>query len=380
MQLGRRLVILSLVLGSALPALAGAWVEAGEDPQPRTARALTLERPLRMAYYYPADQAAERSLRSNLARLDIIAPHWLTVDETGTVRAKVPAAAVPTLRSSRALILPSVMVTDRAAGHAILTDPAISATTIENLLAAVSTWDGLALDFEGLDAADRPGLTRFIHQLGAALAAAGKTYAIAVPAKTQDTRTGWSGAYDYRAIAGAADLYLVMAYGYAVGSSPPGSTAPINWVTSAMAYALSEIPPERLILGIPFYGYDWNISQGPPARALRYDEVQALLEATGAAPQLDARTRSRTFSYESNGDLHEVWYEDAESLAAKLELVGRFRLAGVGAWRLGQEDPAIWPLWDAMLGRSPTNVSTPVGSDGRVVRGVASRRIIPYPW
>jgi spore germination protein YaaH len=328
-----------------------------------------------MAYYYAADQAADRSLRSNLARLDIVAPHWLTVDETGKVRARVPPAAVPILRSSRALILPCVMVTDRAAGHAILTDPAISATAIENLLAAVSAWDGLALDFEGLDPADRPDLTRFIHQLGAALAAAGKTYAIALPAKTQDTRTGWSGAYDYRAIAGAADLYLVMAYGYAVGSSPPGSTAPINWVNSSMAYAVSEIPPERLILGIPFYGYDWNVTQGPPARALRYDQVQELLEASGAVPQLDPRTGSRTFRYESNSDLHEVWYEDASSLTAKLELVARYRLAGVGAWRLGQEDPAFWPVWDAMLGRAPS-----AGSDGRSPRAVAGRGTVIYPW
>jgi spore germination protein YaaH len=379
MQLGRQLAIFGLLAASLLT-LPGANAASNDEPEPRTARALTSERPLRMAYYYAADQAADRSLHSNLARLDIIAPHWLTVDETGTVVAKVPPAAVPVLRSSRAVILPSVMVTNRAAGRAILTDPAIGATTIANLVASIATWDGLALDFEGLDAADRQGLTRFIHQLGAALAAAGKTYAIALPAKTQDTRTGWSGAYDYRAIANAADLYLVMAYGYAVGSSPPGSTAPMNWVTSSMAYAVSEISPDRLILGIPFYGYDWNVTQGPPARALRFDQVRELLDATGAVPELDQRTRSRTFRYESNGDRHEVWYEDAESLAAKLELVGRFRLAGVGAWRLGQEDPAFWPIWDATLGRAPVSSSPSGGPTGPNPRAVSSRGTFIFPW
>src|SRR5687767_5553552 len=126
MQLVRYLLALSLAVGTAVfgfpadRAMATSELttnaSAVNEAQPRTARALTADRPLRMGYYYAADQAAERSLRSNLSRMDIIAPHWLTVDETGKVHAKVPAASVPVLRSSGAVILPSIMVTNRAAG------------------------------------------------------------------------------------------------------------------------------------------------------------------------------------------------------------------------------------------------------------------------
>lgn len=379
----RLAVIIGVMIAGAVFAPAALGAEAASDPPPMGIRKLTVERPLRMAYYYPADRAADQSLQRNLARLDVIAPHWLTVDETGAIQshAKLPDTAVSLFRATSAVILPSVIVTDRAVSHAIVTDAAISARAIANLLEAVAPWDGLALDFEGLDPADRPALTRFIHDLGAALAAADKIYAIALPAKTYDARTGWSGAYDYRAIANAADLYFVMAYGYRVASSAPGPTAPIDWVTASLEYAVSEIPRERLILGMPFYGYDWNITRGSRARALRFDQVQELLESTGAVPEFDRQSMTPTFRYVSDGDVHEVWYENAESLAAKIELVSKYRIAGVGAWRLGQEDPQLWGVWDSMLGRTPVGVAA-----GRIARSGRSpiimswRGLAIYPW
>src|SRR5207245_2503446 len=109
-------------------------------------------------------------------------------------------------------------------------DPSTRVSAVANLLAAVASWDGLALDFEGLDPDDRANLSAFITALGAALHESRKYYAIALPAKSSDVQTGWSGAYDYSAIAGAADLYLVMAYGWRTSSSrDPGSTAPLSW-------------------------------------------------------------------------------------------------------------------------------------------------------
>jgi spore germination protein YaaH len=254
----------------------------------------------------------------------------------------------------------------------VIGDPAVGAVAIEELVAAVGLWDGLALDFEGLDASLRGPLSQFIDALGSALRAAGKSYAIALPAKASDIRTGWSGAYDYAAIAGAADFYLVMAYGYRSSSSSiPGSTAPIAWVDASMAYAASVIAPERLILGVAFYGYDWNITQGPPARALRHSDTRQLLAATGARPTLDPQTMSATFRYELDGEEHEVWFEDARSVAAKLRLGGRHRLAGVGAWRLGQEDPATWDSWDLLLARPATRVQGPLPA-GQAARPVTA--------
>jgi len=307
-------------------------------------------RPLRMAYYYPVDNAAYESLTANLGRLDVVAPHWLTVDAEGGVRSTAPVRAIGALRAARAPVLPSVALTNHDAAHSVLTDDAISTRTIDSLVAAVDGWDGLALDFEGIDVRDGAALSTFIQRLGKALRTNGKQYAIALPAKTSDVGNSWSGAYDYAAIADAADLYLVMAYGFKTsGSSEPGSTAPLTWVDRSMAYAVSRIPAEKLLLGVAFYGYDWNITRGPPARALRNSDVRQLVDRLGITPTFDGESATATFRYQSDGETHEVWFEDARAVAAKLELVAKYGLRGVGAWRLGQEDPAVWDVWDRLL-------------------------------
>jgi len=328
-----------------------------------------LQGPIRMAYYYPPDSASLESLRANIARLDIVAPHWLVVDATGRVRSEARPEAMGVLRAAHALVMPSAILAEAAAGDRILTDPAVRTAVIEGLVTAVDPWDGLALDFEGLDPAHRSELTSFIHALGRALRGAGKHYAVALPAKTMESRTGWSGAYDYARIASAADLYLVMAYGFRTSSSTaPGSTAPLPWVDAAMRYAASEIAPDRLLLGVAFYGYDWNVSRGPPARALRYVDTRQLMDHLGLTALFDAGVASATFRYEASGESHEVWFEDARSLAAKLELVSRYGLRGAGAWRLGQEDPSAWTVWDRALSRAgeePRNVAAPERGETR---------------
>jgi len=311
-----------------------------------------------MAYYFPQDSTSLDSLRTNIGHLDVVAPHWLTIDGAGTVETIGNIGAAATfLRGTNAVILPSVALTSKYAGHQIVTDPDVSSEALNQLVDAVETWDGLALDFEGMDAGDRPYLTAFINTLGSALHARGKYYAMALPAKTSDAKTGWSGSYDYAAIAQSADLYLVMAYGFKTGSSAiPGSSAPLPWMDSAMAYAVREIPGDRVVLGVPFYGYDWNVSTGPPARALRYRDTRELLERTGATTSIDPESSSAMFEYTEGGQSHEVWYEDERSLAPKLNLVRKYGLRGVGAWRLGQEDPRSWVVWEQML-TAPRSVS-----------------------
>ncbi len=305
---------------------------------------------IRMAYYYPPDSRSFESLQANAHRLDVVAPHWLEIDESGEVRTGEVRDAAAVLRGSTAVVLPSVVLTSRLAGSRIVNDPAVGRTAITQLLSAVAPWDGLALDFEGLDPGDRGGLSAFIQTLGAALRGAGKYFVVAVPAKTSDVQTGWAGAYDFPAIAGAADLYLVMAYGFRTSSSEiPGSTAPLSWVDASMAYAVSQLPADRLLLGVPFYGYDWNLTRGPPARALRFSDARALLDATRAPLRFDPDIGSTTFQYTSSDELHEVWYEDDRALSVKLSLILKYGLRGVGAWRLGHEDPAAWTVWDQVL-------------------------------
>ena len=113
-----------------------------------------------------------------------------------------------------------------------------------------------------------------------------------------------------------------------------------------MAFATSLVPPNRVYLGLHFYGHDWV---GASGSSLVWDDAQTLIDAYGTAPQwqdTDAGGRSVAepwFAYtDGQEQQHEVWYADGASIGARLGLVREYGLCGIAIWRLGGEDPANW--------------------------------------
>ena len=109
------------------------------------------------------------------------------------------------------------------------------------------------------------------------------------------------------------------------------AVAPINMVRKVVEYAVSEIPPEKIILGIPNYGYDWPLpfERGvTKARSLGTLEAVKLAVDFGVDVRFDETAMSPYFRYWQYGIQHEVWYEDARSIRAKFDLIKEFNLYG----------------------------------------------------
>ena len=104
-------------------------------------------------------------------------------------------------------------------------------------------------------------------------------------------------------------------------------------------YAVERMPREKLMLGLPTYGYDWVGTQGANLPAT---DAVALADEVGAEPTWDDAAAAWTFRYEQDGEQHTVWYEDARSLEAKQQIAVDEELRGVAIWCLGGEDPQIW--------------------------------------
>lgn len=96
-------------------------------------------------------------------------------------------------------------------------------------------------------------------------------------------------------------------------------------------------------MGVATYAYDWQKGTNQ-ARGRSVPQAMELLLRHGAALQWDERAQVPFFTYVSNGQERIVYYENARSLAPKLELVERYNLGGIAIWRLGLEDPAIWSV------------------------------------
>ena len=233
-------------------------------------------------------------------------------------------------------------------------------------LVGVKGYDGLDVDYENLAASDRDRYTAFVTELANALHAKGKRLTIAVHPKTSEPGS-WSGpqAQDYAALGRVVDRLRVMAYDYSWATSGPGPVAPLSWVDDVARFAASQVAPEKVQLGMPLYGYDWN---GTVGEGITYDVVLARMGQYGATRQWSTTDAAPWFSYAAGGTKHTVWYEDAQSVAAKLPVVDRHGLGGPVFWRLGGEDPTIW---SQVAGSPGGDVSAPTAPASLLAMGGA---------
>lgn len=129
------------------------------------------------------------------------------------------------------------------------------------------------------------------------------------------------------------------------------AVAPLRNVELVVDYALSEIPAEKIWMGIPNYGYDWTLPfrQGSRARSISNQEAVTLAVQNRAAIRFDQAAQSPWFRYvDGQGREHEVWFEDARSIRAKLELARSRGLYGVGYWNLMRPFPQNWALLNSL--------------------------------
>ena len=230
--------------------------------------------------------------------------------------------------------------------HAVLTSASVRTRTLKHLveLARTHGYDGINVDFENGAAGDRDALTSFVSDLGARLHAIGKRVSVEVSAKYEHTTTGRSGLYDYEALGRAADRVFVMNWGWHWSTSTPGAPDDMELCRKVADYVASMPNKSRFVLGTHLYGMDWPNGGGPAngAAALEYTDVRALIAHHGVTPALDPLSDSWVFAYtDAAGIPHEVWYPDAATIARRVRLA-RDRGLGIGFWRLGREDPAIW--------------------------------------
>ena len=152
---------------------------------------------------------------------------------------------------------------------------------------------------------------------------------------------------DYALLGAAADSVLLMTYEWGYTYGPPMAVAPVNSVRQVVEYAVTKIPPEKIDLGIPNYGYDWPLPfERGVTRAKTIGNIEAVQIAIeqDAVIQFDDTAMSPYFNYESEGILHEVWFEDVRSLREKFRVIEDYGLRGAGYWQIMQLFRANWLL------------------------------------
>ncbi len=198
--------------------------------------------------------------------------------------------------------------------------------------------DGVNIDYEELREHQTDEFTAFIELLAGELHGVGKRLAVSV--FTQEPDDDDNHGQDLPALGKAADELVVMAYDQHYDESRPGPVASIGWVAEGLhSTARLGVPDDRVLLGVPLYGYLWPES-GRRARDLVHDEVVALLRQEAAGASFDEETASP----HARIDAGTVWFENARSAEAKIRLARDRGVRGLYLWRLGGEDPAVWDV------------------------------------
>ena len=207
---------------------------------------------------------------------------------------------------------------------------------------------GIDVDFEFIPEENRDDYTTFVARLAAQAHQNNLTVSVALPPKTSADQRGllYEG-IDYGGLGAVADQVLLMTYEWGYTYGPPMAIAPLPNVRRVVEYALTEIPANKIFLGIPNYAYDWPLPyvRGTTA-ATTIGNAQALeiARANGAEIQYDERSQAPFFTYQTQGTAREVWFEDVRSIQAKFDLIKEYGLAGGGYWNLMRSFRANWVM------------------------------------
>lgn len=208
---------------------------------------------------------------------------------------------------------------------------------------------GVDVDMEYIPGSFRQAYTDLVSYLARELAPLPVMIALA-PKTSREQRGLLYEAHDYMGMGAAAERALVMTYEWGHTYGPPMAVAPINQVERVLNYAVTEIPPQKILMGLPNYGYDWRLpyEQGTPARSIGNYEGVAIARKYGAEIQYDETAQAPWFRYyDKRGQQHEVWYEDARSYRAKLNLLRSLGLGGVSIWNIMRFFQPLYTLLDS---------------------------------
>ena len=243
---------------------------------------------------------------------------------------------------------------------------------IDNLLTLVQNRNanGINIDFEGVPASEKDNFTNFLVNISDQFHTniPGSQVSIALYA------VDWSGVFDITVIKDYLDLFIIMGYGYYwKGSSYAGPTGQLftfynfnyNISKSINTYLNAGIPKEKLLCGVPYYGYEWKTSgENVPSSTTANGTSRTIKKIKDNSagyyntPLLNENSMSNYYTYYSGGNWHQAWVDDETTMKYKYDLIQQRDIGGIGIWALGYDD-GYTEMWDLIRDRFSDNSVTP---------------------
>lgn len=298
------------------------------------------------AYAYP--NISRAALEETLPYLTFLCPFSWHVDAQGGL---TPIDDTEMLRLAKEnAVAPMLTITNIGSNggfssdiaHAIFTDTAVQNALVENIFAALRQkgYYGVNFNIEYVYPFDREGYNAFLARMSRELHSRGYYLQTAIAPRVSDQQQGLLyTAHDYAAHGEYCDRVIIMTYEWGYTYSQPQAVSPVDSMRKVLDYAVTKIPSGKILLGFSNYGYNWTLphAQGQAASVISNVGAVNLAAATFSEIKFNENAQAPYFNYTApDGRRHEVWFEDARSVRARLGLVREYNLAGISYWTVNQ--------------------------------------------
>jgi cellulose synthase/poly-beta-1,6-N-acetylglucosamine synthase-like glycosyltransferase/peptidoglycan/xylan/chitin deacetylase (PgdA/CDA1 family)/spore germination protein YaaH len=305
-----------------------------------------------IAFYVNWDDTSLTSLKTNINNIDELMPEWLHIAGTdGSIQIDDEARQNLTLETIRAARndLPIVPLInnfnndlqdwDGKTTAELLSNKEARAKLIDNLKNFVTSngFAGIHIDFESLPDSSQPQLIFFMQELWNVFHPAGLEVSQSIPLDDD--------AFNARALSQSTDFIVFMGYDE---NAPGGTNGPIAsqpWFTSSLIKRLAQVPPEKTVLALGSYGYDWTGETSEGIDITYQEAIQASRDSDGKIA-LNPASLNPTFDYLGDEDkTHHIWFLDAVTVFNQITAGQKYHPLGYALWRLGSEDPGVWQVF-----------------------------------
>lgn len=289
------------------------------------------------------------SLKTNYAKIDILAPQFYTITSKMGITGSVSSEIKKIASDNKIEIMPLIANEgfNQNVMHKLLISEKAQDDIITGLiyLAKKSNYVGWQFDFENINYKDKDLYSQFVEKTAKILHENGFILSVAAVVRATDYEDtsffkNWSGAFDYKRIADAVDFVSVMTYD---DPDSKGPVASLEFVKSSLEYLKDKIPSNKLSMGIPLYYWGWAAD---PLAKVRYDGTYQRLSLVKQAFQYVTyffeNLGTSALVYFNKNKAYIIWYDGENGFKAKINIVKESGFRGFSAWVLGIEDPAIW--------------------------------------
>lgn len=307
---------------------------------------LTMDEPVNLVWHQTTSTDANNyfsDATQNMTGVNVISPTWFSIaDNSGNITNIASGEYVMQAHEKGLKVWGLV---DNFSENISTTTVLSSTSARQNLegqliAGALKTGlDGINVDFESLSEDVGIHFLQFLRELSIQCHENNLVLSVDNPVPENFTSH-----YDRAEQGKVTDYVIIMGYDEHYVGSEAGSVASLPWVEQGVKDTLTEVPAERTILAVPFYTRLWKTTDGGvlTSEAIGMDQAQKVIADNGAETYWDKTTSQNYGTYEGDGATYQIWLEDSKSIAEKVKLISKYKLAGVAEWKLGFENSGVW--------------------------------------